>query len=346
MARDFARILTSVWRDPDWRTLPHTAQWLYLQLISRPDINAAGVLTVNISRWSRGSDDLTEDDIRTAFKILVHRRYVVVDDFEDEMLIRSFIRNDGIVKQPKVMIGACRQAMNAESAQVRRALAAELERVRLDVSDMARKEVQRAIDELTSDDPEPPDGDDEEADDEAIHGSYGNPIHDGADTLSKKSNGGARKPNRLPSGEVTVVGVGGSVALPPTQDEAPSELALVDRRDVEPAPPPLPDPTKASVTKRSQALATAYYEQVPLCSFVAVMKLAKHAIGTGLYSDEQIRAGLLKLADEGWTVTANTLRQAIEGRPKSKPDTDDNVAGALSFLRPEDEQHHQRGNAS
>lgn len=225
MARDHGRILTKIWRDPEWRRLPHTAQWLYFHIISQPEINAAGVLSVNVPRWARGSDDLTDDDVYTAFKVLVQRRYIVVDEYEDEALVRSFMRNDGIVKQPKVMIGACRQAVLAQSSPVRRALAAELERVRDRVSDMARKEVDRALEELTEPDPDP----DEvpERDDEPERGKG---IHAPEETLSAGRKETRSNGNRLGSGVGAGVGTGtsgGGSVLSSSQvedaDQQPSE---------------------------------------------------------------------------------------------------------------------------
>jgi hypothetical protein len=74
-----------------------------------------------------------------------------------------------------------------------------------------------------------------------------------------------------------------------------------------------------SLNKRAQELAKAYAELVPLSRFPAVMGIVKQALNAKsrddqpLYSDDQIRAALVRLAEEGRPVTVDTLRIEIEG---------------------------------
>ena len=46
MARDYAKLLTRIWADSDFKQLTGTAQRLYFQLISQPDMSMAGVVTL------------------------------------------------------------------------------------------------------------------------------------------------------------------------------------------------------------------------------------------------------------------------------------------------------------
>jgi hypothetical protein len=62
---------------------------------------------------------------------------------------------------------------------------------------------------------------------------------------------------------------------------------------------------------------------VKLSNYNAVAGVVKKAVRATdeedhpLYTDEQIETGLANLIETGWSVTANTLRTAIEGPPVS-----------------------------
>jgi hypothetical protein len=80
--------------------------------------------------------------------------------------------------------------------------------------------------------------------------------------------------------------------------------------------PPKPE----SEGQRINRLARIYTDRLPLSSFMAVQGVVRTAATAGGYSDDQITAGLNRLADEpGRPVTANTLRIAIEGLPTRQP---------------------------
>jgi hypothetical protein len=50
------------------------------------------------------ASDWTREDVETTAKGLIAKRYIVVDDETEEALVRSFIRNDEILKQPKIAL--------------------------------------------------------------------------------------------------------------------------------------------------------------------------------------------------------------------------------------------------
>lgn len=131
MAREHARILTRIWRDPDFRARTPDAQRAYVLLLTQRDVNYAGVLPLAMARWARASDHTSAEDVELAVKELEDHQFVVVDRDTDEVLIRSFIRNDGLIDQPKVLRVALREALAVESEVLREVLGHELARVRL-----------------------------------------------------------------------------------------------------------------------------------------------------------------------------------------------------------------------
>src|SRR5690606_15167353 len=60
---------------------------------------------------------------------LENARFVVVDEDEEELLVRSFLRNDEVYKQPKVLLAASRQLNEISSAKLRDEVAGEIQRI-------------------------------------------------------------------------------------------------------------------------------------------------------------------------------------------------------------------------
>lgn len=61
MSRTYANISTAIWRRDEFRALDPHAQWMYLLLTSQPEISAAGVLPLSITRWSTRAKGVTPD---------------------------------------------------------------------------------------------------------------------------------------------------------------------------------------------------------------------------------------------------------------------------------------------
>lgn len=138
MARSEARIRTTIWADQDFTALPIDAQWLYQLLLSQPGVNHAGVLTIPRRAWSNlTGDEDASDRISHAWKVLEDRRYLVSDDETDELLIRSYIRNDVANGPPGPFVAALAAAVSTVSPKLRAALHAEL--IRLDAQEVREK---------------------------------------------------------------------------------------------------------------------------------------------------------------------------------------------------------------
>lgn len=124
-----ARILTQIWDDPEWKALSPTAQWLYMLLLSQASLNWAGVIDLTVKRWGRLARSMTPGEIRRIMDELVEARMVIVDEDTEELLVRSYMRNDGVWKQPNVYKAALRQAQEVHSSTIRTALVIELRRI-------------------------------------------------------------------------------------------------------------------------------------------------------------------------------------------------------------------------
>jgi len=141
--RTHARLLLTIWADPEWRQLTYLEQWCFEMLISQEGLNNAGVQALRVRRWSNLAADLDENAINQALKGLAARRFVLVDYDTEEVLVRSFMRNDGVTKQPYVMKAALKCAAQVISPELRAELLVELRRI--DVSGLNARKKDRPV---------------------------------------------------------------------------------------------------------------------------------------------------------------------------------------------------------
>lgn len=132
MPRSQARILVSIWSDPDFLQLPPEPQRLYLFLLSQPNLNHAGLLPLTVKRWARAATALSTTDVENSLDRLEQDRFIVVDEDTEEVLVRTLVKNDGVWRQPKVMPAMAADAAEIMSAKLRWHLRKELETISLD----------------------------------------------------------------------------------------------------------------------------------------------------------------------------------------------------------------------
>lgn len=128
MARDYARIMTAIWKNKEFRALSEQQQRAYLFLVTQPDISAAGVLPLRVRRWSDCASTSTPDGLAQLFKELEAGRFIVVDWHMEELLIRSFIRWDGGFNNPKRRPVIIRAAEEIDSELIAHHVAMEFKR--------------------------------------------------------------------------------------------------------------------------------------------------------------------------------------------------------------------------
>lgn len=129
MARTESRTKTSIWTNPDFCALDSRSQRLYWLLFSQPTISLCGVVALTVTRWTKTSSDETVETIAEALEVLEETGFIVVDRESEEVFVRSFMRNDGVVRSPKTYLAAKDQAAAIMSGEIRRAVEAEFDRI-------------------------------------------------------------------------------------------------------------------------------------------------------------------------------------------------------------------------
>lgn len=128
MAREYARVKVTIWADPDFRTLTPAAQHLYFLLLTSANLNLAGVADWRPGRLAAMAAGWTVEDVKTAGEELENRRYVVIDKDTEEVLIRSFVRHDGVLKSPNIASAMAKDCAAIGSARILQTVRAEVQR--------------------------------------------------------------------------------------------------------------------------------------------------------------------------------------------------------------------------
>lgn len=129
MARQYAQLNLSIWDDDDWLDLTPGAQHLYVTLLAHPTLSFAGVadwrpgrLMAMSKRWG------TEAFYKAAFE-LSDAHYIVIDTLTEEVLLRSFLRHDKVLKQPRLAVSVTKAFSQIASRKLRQSVVFELRRL-------------------------------------------------------------------------------------------------------------------------------------------------------------------------------------------------------------------------
>lgn len=131
MAREYARTRISIADDEDLEELTADAQWLYFRvLIPDPTLSMVGVADWRPKRLLRKAADMTMPRLMAAAAHLEDRRYALFDLDTEEVLVRSYVRSDEILRNPKAAVGAVRAFRAVASKTLRAGVVTEVLRAR------------------------------------------------------------------------------------------------------------------------------------------------------------------------------------------------------------------------
>ena len=143
MARDRAAIRIDMWSDGDWRDLPLGEQHLYMLLISHPKLSYAGVTEWHPGKLAAMTNGVTADRIVGAAAVLESQGFIVVEPSTDEVLVRSFIKHDGLMKQPRLVVSMTNAYAAVASRRIQMVIAHEVQKLRDREPDLRAWEVKQ-----------------------------------------------------------------------------------------------------------------------------------------------------------------------------------------------------------
>lgn len=148
MARDHARIRLDIWDDDDWCDLTSNAQWLYKFLLTSPTLTFAGIADWRPARIAAKTRDLKAADVEVFAAELEAGEFVVIDRDSEEVLVRSFVKHDGLLRSPNMAKALVKAFSLIASRSLRGVVVHELKRLEVaqpDLSGWNVKEVEKTL---------------------------------------------------------------------------------------------------------------------------------------------------------------------------------------------------------
>jgi hypothetical protein len=247
MAREYSKTNVTIWNDDDFRALPFPAQHVYRMLWDHPQLSYCGVVDWRPAKLTAWSTGLTKAMLVELTDCLRARHFIVVDEETEECLVRSWVRWDGLMRQPRLAVSFANAYAALGSSTLRGAVIHEMKKLHDREPEAAgwSKPQVRAMFELPSIDPK------------ALEVPE-DPFADGfVCTLGSVSSGVSETFGPNPARRL------GSVSVPPTPAPAPTpntkapttstiELVEAPRADVERICNHLADRIQANGSKRPE----------------------------------------------------------------------------------------------
>jgi hypothetical protein len=137
VSRDHARIQTAIWQDRDFRGLSVPAQHMYMTVLSQPTLSRCGVLDFIATRLAALSASQSVRKVQTTVAELERCLFVVVDRHTCELLVRTYVRHDGVLDRENMGKAVARALSRVVSLDIRDAVVYELARVFSQRSDLS-----------------------------------------------------------------------------------------------------------------------------------------------------------------------------------------------------------------
>lgn len=151
--RQYALIHRAILDDPSWRCLTRSQQNLYLLLLLKLSTNLCGVVDWRPKKLAVNASDMTVETIEADAVVLEKKLYIVRDEDTDEVLIRSFLRNDAPLKSSKTAIAVRSSYTDIASSKLRGVIVFELQRLYKEQRDWQGWDQVRDLLDLPSIDP-------------------------------------------------------------------------------------------------------------------------------------------------------------------------------------------------
>lgn len=130
MAHDFTKINTAIWSDDDWRSLTRDEHWLYFLLVTHPQRSAASVCDWRPGRLAALAANTTASEVRAIGTSLQSKRFLLIDEDTEEVLIRPHLKFDERMKQPNSAKAVANAHAGTASKKIQRVIVFELRGIR------------------------------------------------------------------------------------------------------------------------------------------------------------------------------------------------------------------------
>lgn len=136
MAKKFAQIRPEMWLDDEWRACTPAAQHLYFLLLTDPERSYCGVVDWKPMRIIQRAAEWTVLELMRAAVELSYKHFLVFDQDTEEVLVRSFMRHDGLLSQPRMAVSVANAFGVIGSNKLRAVVVYELLRLKKENPDL------------------------------------------------------------------------------------------------------------------------------------------------------------------------------------------------------------------
>jgi hypothetical protein len=124
----YVRLQRDIRLDPDYRALTPLAQWLYKELLI--DVDFIGVCDYAPRKLAKIATGMTAMQIEQYAAELRAALFIVIDDETGELLVRTFVKHDGLYKQPNMCVAMVKAFRRVGSPTIQGVISHELNRIK------------------------------------------------------------------------------------------------------------------------------------------------------------------------------------------------------------------------
>jgi len=129
MPRNFAQIRPEMWLDDEWRAMTPAGQHLYMLMLTDPELSHCGVADWRPGRIAQRAAEWSTLQVMQAAVECSDHYFLVFDQDTEEVLVRSFLKHDGLLKQPRMHVSVAKAFGGIGSNKIRAAIVFELLRL-------------------------------------------------------------------------------------------------------------------------------------------------------------------------------------------------------------------------
>ena len=137
MPSEFTRMNRDIWSSDEFLDLSAAAQHLYFVLWTHPSLSFCGSVDWHPGKLATRAADLTPELVIEAGIELAQKLFIVVDPDTEEVLVRSWIKHDGLCRQPNMAVAMSKDRANLSSRSLRGVVVHEVAKLRIAEPDLS-----------------------------------------------------------------------------------------------------------------------------------------------------------------------------------------------------------------
>ena len=130
MPRDHTRVNLDIWGDDEFLDLPVDAQALYWRLWTSPLRTYCGAHEWRPGKLLQSAGDWSMPRLLAAAAVLSERLFLIIDETTEECLLRSWIKHDGLWKQPNMAVSMANARAALASKKLKGVIVHEVKKLR------------------------------------------------------------------------------------------------------------------------------------------------------------------------------------------------------------------------